>query len=67
MMRETIGSNLKAKRSALGMSQKEVAQLSGLSERSYGKLERCQSNVTLDTLEAIMQGLGLTWEDLGRS
>ena len=65
-MKQIIGQNIRAKRLELGLSQTEAAKLCGLSIRSYGKIERAQENVSLGTLEGIMRGFNLTWQDLGR-
>ncbi len=64
-MKQIIGRNIKAKRLELGISQLEAAKQCGLSIRSYGKIERAQENLSLHTLERIMKGLDISWQEIG--
>lgn len=65
-MRRIIAHNLKATRSAMGITQLEAARQCGITERSYGKIERGQDNITLDTIVKLMKGLNITWQQLGQ-
>ncbi len=64
-MKQIIGRKIKEKRMELGISQLEAAKLCGLSIRSYGKIERAQENLSLNTLMRIMKGLDISWQELG--
>lgn len=65
-MRRIIAHNLKATRLAMGITQLVAARQCGITERSYGKIERGQDNITLDTIVKLMEGLNITWQQLGQ-
>lgn len=57
--------NLKRLRIARGMSQETLAAKSGLSRDYIGRLERhVAENVTLDTVKAVAEPLGVTAFDI---
>lgn len=53
---------IKARRLALGLSQKKLAERAGLSERGYINIELGRKSPTWNTLLAISEVLGLRWE-----
>lgn len=60
---------LRARREAAGLSQKRVAELAGLSERTIKNLEHADQSPTLDTLQRLssVAELGLVAAGAGRS
>lgn len=56
----SIGSSLRSARLKLGISQEEAAGRCNVCEKTYGKLERDQANVTLKVLNKVARGLGLS-------
>jgi predicted ATPase/transcriptional regulator with XRE-family HTH domain len=59
----TVADLLRRHRSAIGLSQRELARRSGLSERALRDLERGASMPRLHSLRAIAGALGLTGSD----
>ena len=55
-----IGNNLYLMRKRLGMTQAEVAEASGLSERTYADIERGSANMRIISFLRICQTLGVT-------
>ena len=60
----TIGNNLLSVRKQLGMTQAEVAEKAGLSDRTYADIERGTVNMRLETLMRICQALHITPNDI---
>lgn len=59
------GRQVKERREAAGMSQRQLSVRSGLTERTIGALERGeQTDPQLSTLEALAAALGVTVADL---
>lgn len=58
--RETLRTNLKRYRKKYGLRQAMLAAKSGMSTREYGKIERGQVNPSLQTLDQLAVGTGLT-------
>ena len=56
----TIGNNLLAVRKKCGLTQAEVAEAAGLSDRTYADIERGTVNMRLETLMRICQALRIT-------
>lgn len=56
----SIGNNIRFARLNLGISQEEAAARCKVCEKTYGKLERDQANVTLKVLNKVAGGLGLS-------
>ena len=54
-----LGSDIKARRRALGLKQHDLADLSGASERFIRDLEHGKETVRLDKLTAVLEVLGL--------
>lgn len=63
-LRARLAQNLRAARLATGLSQKELADLAGLSRKHLGGIERGVANVSIDVLAALAPHLGKTVIDL---
>lgn len=50
---------LREARIAQGLTQREVAERSGISRENYARIERGASSTTLVTLERIAEALGM--------
>ena len=59
-----IGNNLLAKRKQLGLTQAEVAEAAGLSDRTYADIERGSANMRTETLIRICRALRVTPNDI---
>lgn len=59
-----VGNALLSFRKRAGMTQAEVAEAAGLSDRTYADIERGTVNMRLETLLRICQALHLTPDDL---
>lgn len=57
---EAIGEKIKAARLAAGLSQAALAERIGMTRTSYARLEKGQTNVTIDSLVRVASGLGLS-------
>ncbi len=55
-----IGNNLYALRKKTGMTQAEVAEAAGVSDRTYAEIERGSVNMRLETALRICRVLGVT-------
>ncbi len=53
LLKEIVAANIRKHRSEAGLSQKELAKLSGLTHVHINQIELMAKNITLDTLEAI--------------
>jgi DNA-binding XRE family transcriptional regulator len=62
--RQTVGDRAKARRQAVGMTQTEVAEQSGLDQALISKLERGKHRPRFDTLSRYAGALGLTVSEL---
>lgn len=51
--------NLRSIRKEQGISQGDLTRLAGLSARYVGKLERCETSPTLNTVEALADALSV--------
>ena len=60
----SLAANIKAFRSEKGLSQEELAELSGLHRTYIGSVERQERNVTLGTLEVLSVALGVSVPEL---
>ena len=59
-----LAENVRAVRRARSLSQEDLAELCGLHRTYVGSVERAERNVTLSTLEALAEGLGVRVPDL---
>lgn len=55
----TIGTHIRARRKSLKVSQRQLADLSGVSINTITKIERNEGNPTLDVLEKVLDTLGM--------
>jgi transcriptional regulator with XRE-family HTH domain len=65
-LRERFGSAIGGLRVAADLSQEKLAELSGLHATTISAVERGKMSVTLETLEGLARGLGITPWDLVR-
>lgn len=56
----TIGNKLLSARKHLGLTQAEVAEIAGLSDRTYADIERGTVNMRLETILRICKALQIT-------
>jgi transcriptional regulator with XRE-family HTH domain len=61
-----IGERIRRLRKDKNLSQEQLAELSGLHTNYVGQVERGEKNVTLETLEKVVLGLGISLEELFR-
>lgn len=59
MLKEDIGKTIRERRKSLRITQPDLAELAGISVNSLYKLERGESNPTIDLLEKVSTVLGL--------
>ncbi len=52
-----IGANIKEARMKSGLTQSEVADKAGISVNHYARIERGEVNLSVETLEAILEVL----------
>lgn len=60
----TIGNKLLAIRKRMGMTQAEVAEGAGLSDRTYADIERGTVNMRIDTVLRICRALHITPDNI---
>lgn len=63
-LRNSVGERIRAIRKAKGLTQQQLAELSGLDDAYIGSLERGERNFSIDTLEKIIVGLNISFGDL---
>lgn len=63
-IRKTLGENVRAFRSRLGVSQEELADRCSLHRTYVGAIERGECNVTLSTLEVFSKALSVSVPEL---
>lgn len=56
---KSLGSTIKDRRSSLGITQQQVADLAGVSVNTLYQLERGQSNPTVEVLLKVADVLGM--------
>lgn len=61
-----VGNRIKSIRKEKGWSQEELAFRAGIHPAYLGTVERGEKSVTLDSLEKIINALGVTFEDFFR-
>ncbi|HYV81883.1 MAG TPA: helix-turn-helix transcriptional regulator [Pyrinomonadaceae bacterium] len=66
-LRKIIGKQIKHYRELLKMSQQDLGMLCGLRRSYIGSVERGERNITIDNIERIAKGLGLSPDRLLRS
>ncbi len=63
-MTRILGDNIRTFRKLKGLSQEDLAGMCNLHRTYVGSVERGERNVTLSTLEAIAEALGVSVEKL---
>lgn len=58
--KKIIADNLKHYRSSLGLSQEELADLCNLHRTYIGSVERCERNITINTMCTLANALKIT-------
>ncbi|KOY14296.1 helix-turn-helix domain-containing protein [Paenibacillus xylanivorans] len=58
-LRNSVGERIRAIRKAKGLTQQQLAELSGLDDAYIGSVERGERNFSIDTLEKIILGLNI--------
>jgi len=56
-LRNSVGERIRAIRKAKGLTQQQLAELSGLDDAYIGSVERGERNFSIDTLEKIVLAL----------
>lgn len=59
-----VGERIRAIRNKQGLSQDKLAEKAGLHNTYIGQVERAEKNITIESLEKIVNALGITFEDL---
>ncbi|UMY54871.1 MULTISPECIES: helix-turn-helix domain-containing protein [Paenibacillus] len=59
-LRNSVGERIRAIRKAKGLTQQQLAELSGLDDAYIGSVERGERNFSIDTLEKILIGLNVS-------
>ena len=65
-MRRLVGKNVKRIRQKIGLTQEQLAEISGFSQQYVSGLERGQRNPTIVTLYELAMALGVSHMDLVR-
>ncbi|MCM3134387.1 helix-turn-helix domain-containing protein [Paenibacillus polysaccharolyticus] len=63
-LRNSVGERIREIRKAKGLTQQQLAELSGLDDAYIGSVERGERNFSIDTLEKILKGLDTSAHDL---
>lgn len=66
-LRNFIGNRIRAIRNAKGLTQQNLADLSGLDYRYIGAIERGERNFSIDTLEKVLSALKISLSELAYS
>ncbi|WP_098749496.1 helix-turn-helix transcriptional regulator [Paenibacillus sp. EZ-K15] len=60
MLLKMIGERIKQLRKKQGMTQEELAEKAGINASYIGTVERGERNISIETLEKIIEGLGVS-------
>lgn len=61
-----VGDRIRRLRKDKGLSQEQLAELSGLHTNYVGQVERGEKNLTIETLQKVVVGLGVSLEEFFR-
>lgn len=61
-----LGERIRRLRKERNLSQDQLAELSGLHTNYVGQVERGEKNLTIETLKKVVDGLGVSLEELFR-
>lgn len=64
--KERLGRILRGRREELGISQEELASRADLHRTYVGSVERGERNPSFTTLGRYLEGLDMTWKQLGQ-
>jgi transcriptional regulator with XRE-family HTH domain len=59
-----LGQRIRFLRKEKGLSQEQLGNLAGIHTNYIGQIERGEKNVTIESLEKIVDGLGISMEQL---
>lgn len=62
--RERLAASLQRLRKERGLTQQELADLAGLTQKQVSRIERCEISPVVDTLARIVRALGVDLADL---
>lgn len=65
-IKKLVGCRIKDLRTKQGWSQEELALRANISTSHIGRLERGERGATIESLEKVVNALGITFEDLFR-
>ena len=57
--RKNLGKNVKQYRDDRHISQEVLGDMTGMPQQSICKIEKCQRNVSVDTLDKLSTGMGI--------
>ena len=63
-IRTNLGQRLRNRRIRLHLSQEQLAEICGFHPSYIGQVERGEKNLTVESLERLAKGLGISFEDL---
>ncbi|MDQ0492331.1 helix-turn-helix domain-containing protein [Paenibacillus brasilensis] len=63
-LRKQMGIRIRAIRKAKGLTQQQLAELSGLDDAYIGSVERGERNFSIDTLEKVLTALNVSISEL---
>lgn len=64
LLKKTFGRNVKYYRFQNRMTQEQLAELTDLSPRYISNIENGTGNVSLDTIESLVEALNVEYQDL---
>lgn len=57
---QTFADNIRKQRAKLNISQEKLAEICGLHRTYVGQVERCEKNISMDSMERIAKALNVT-------
>ena len=64
MITQKLGQKIKALRNAMGISQEKFALMIDMDRTYYASVESGKRNISINNIEKIAKGLGITLEEL---